>query len=73
VNWTREKPTQPGWYWMIDNFDDGLDMAHVEQFGNKLFVKWMGLETHPELNVVSGVKWWMGPIEVPALPDGVKP
>lgn len=75
MEWTKEKPTEPGWYWLIEELkkDKNPTMARMAVHhydGNKtqlIFkrISDIGVQSLEELR---GKNDWLGPIEVPEPP-----
>lgn len=42
MKWTKDKPTEPGWYW-VDHIDDGVGIDQFDQFDIEHM---KGLENH---------------------------
>lgn len=57
MKWTKEKPTQPGWYWWRDKYSS--DIVHVTEDSGMLVVK-LGFDIEDFIIDLSGE--WAGPI-----------
>lgn len=68
--WTKELPTQPGFYWWRFGGEKGNPrIVKVYQGDAGLWVSYFGLETIERLGHADGV-FWTEPI---ICPDGTKP
>lgn len=65
MNWTKDRPVTPGWYWTVEAFDDEPLLFEVEeQHGSgRLCVNETYLSDRPWDNTL-----WYGPIEIPRPP-----
>ena len=66
--WTKERPTQPGWYWAYEKLDQRTaDVMMVEVFvaqaSEELWGRAMSLRWE-----LSHFSHWMGPLEPPEPP-----
>lgn len=68
MDWTRETPGEPGWYWYAVNSNDVPRPAQVwEPFGrNSPLVARVDGNTY-EADRLTG--YWLGPLELPAPPQ----
>lgn len=67
MDWTEQKPTQPGWYWhWYDGCDEPyiLEIIWADKEGGPLVI-WNDLELGP---LERAVGWFMGPLERPERP-----
>jgi hypothetical protein len=67
-DWTKEAPTEKGWYWAIENLEPGeADLFLVRFDGtDKVLTKF-----HPDEFDIHFFSHWMGPLKSPTeLPDG---
>lgn len=74
MEWKRERPTRPGWYWCLP-FGSGLHVLapgnepHVMHLlGGDIFLRAGGSETFAP-NDFGPLCEWAGPIEPPPLPE----
>lgn len=74
LEWTRELPTEPGWYWLV--YFDGLDFeppkcvdVRVDDFpeAGLLYVHLAGVEEFFRIDSFTN-SWWLGPLPVPEVP-----
>lgn len=75
MEWTKDLPTKPGWYWIVPLRDDDLSgrtppyAVLVEQEGPRFFRYWVpGMDYADPVESIAGA-YWFGPIEPPALPN----
>jgi hypothetical protein len=63
MNWMRERPTVPGWYWTIETWDDEPLLFEVDETEDGLRCGERHLGHHA---------WdrtqWCGPIDIPRPP-----
>ena len=66
-HWTREPPTEPGWYWVgvraVEH--DGYDTVRRER-GIPVYLDSDG-NTHCDEDII---RWYSEPIKLPPLPKG---
>jgi hypothetical protein len=70
MNWTQEKPTQPGWYWVYHR--GALEALRVGIENNPIFRdQLIARSTSGGAAPISATPnyWWMGPLPVPAAPE----
>lgn len=63
-NWTKEKPTKPGFYWMRSFRDFHDDKAHAVQLDDNKCVWFIGSELDYPMSDFPNSEW-SGPIEPP--------
>jgi hypothetical protein len=74
VNWTREKPTQAGAYWLYVDADQyrpaRLKLCQVAHYVSNNYESWdvqyPGSDEDDSLHADMG--WWLGPLDVPTPP-----
>ena len=73
MNWTTEKPTQPGFYWMKRDHDDTPDIFELDDncdiaypCGSEVPL-WMNEPPSQMRDMLSGNELWYGPLEPPPL------
>ena len=62
MNWTKDKPTKPGIYWVC--CEEVVTICEVCQEGKGLEVTYMGDETYDDLNWMKNCSW-LGPLMPP--------
>lgn len=77
MEWTREKPTEPGYYWLLKThvrtslgeFEDICDIVEVMIDGvdHEVAFFWCGSDAWDWPTKTDG--WWYGPLEQPKLPN----
>lgn len=71
MNWTREAPTETGFYWFYDCDQLQMSIAHISDieiyYGTGLRAAFTDEDHLIPLSRVWG--YWMGPIEVPEGPN----
>ena len=66
--WTREAPTEAGWYWWRSDVSGGLpEIVELDRGGNirdsgTLLISSPSSERYIRLCDVTGDVWWSGPI-----------
>ncbi len=65
MNWTKQKPTKPGVYWV--ELDGVVTICEVCNDGRGLDVTYMGDETYDSLEWLKNCSW-QGPFQVPDPP-----
>ena len=71
MNWTKEKPTESGWYWIFatpygEEIKDIAEIA-VGESGITILFPVSGYEWEPSYEV-EDVIYWMGPLPEPPNP-----
>ncbi len=63
MQWTREKPREPGWYWWqpMPNYTEAVLIKQG-------FVYQVGVEQGKQVGLLAG-HWW-GPLQAPPRPPG---
>ena len=65
MNWTTEKPTGPGYYWL--SIDGYTQMVKVGDERYSIFdVDWFYCLDGPE-SELNGNELWYGPLEIPQI------
>jgi hypothetical protein len=69
TEWTTNKPTKPGLYWALHLFKSAPqwnkpEIIEINQDLCRTYCNCEGIE-------LSEYQWFMGPIKVPALPEGI--
>jgi len=60
LKWSKEKPTEPGWYWIKDNL--GTEIVRIEEISGTLSIWYeRDYEAYPVPNNAE----WAGPIPEP--------
>lgn len=62
--WTKEKPTQEGWYFAAWEYEIVVGVVSIEDGKCKYYDH----ISHP--HDYSDITYWLGPIDVPVPPDG---
>ena len=63
MNWTKEKPTEPGWYWAKSGRCPYIRLVFKSAFDEKLRVTFVDHNKSKLVDECDG--YWMGPIEEP--------
>jgi len=68
MQWTREKPFEPGFYWLKGNLELSEQITIVEVFyhhhiRSQLFVRFFGWECGIDVSGIDGE--WCGPLKLP--------
>jgi hypothetical protein len=72
--WTRELPTEPGWYWVFMPDEIGLALSRIESsiLDSSMEVTLHGTEVVWEIGEFEARSrsdlWWLGPLAVPEVP-----
>jgi len=71
TEWTREMPTEPGWYWHYTD-DSGVEVLSVYEgivsTRLRVFVSEYETPTLAQFHRGKRVHWWLGPLAVPEVP-----
>src|SRR5687767_3573567 len=66
--WTKDKPTEPGWYWAY--IDSGIQILEVGYRTGGILSFWeTGFQTPEIPNSLDRVDYWLGPIPEPGKPE----
>lgn len=60
MKWTKNKPTEPGWYWVEDRY--GTDIVYIKQVDDEFYI-WC--EENSDIYPLSEDAEWAGPIPEP--------
>lgn len=60
--WTITQPTEPGYYWAIENIDNIIIKTHIIEYLGPDSIFIMGTEREPDINEFTH---FMGPLEMP--------
>ena len=66
--WTREQPTQPGWYWMQYNEDEQPECVMVSEYDDELWFASLYCPAGRRCRSLSHARW-AGPISLPFESD----
>lgn len=64
--WTIDPPKEPGWYWAV-TYDDPICIFKLVGKPNDLYIESTGHELLEDIDAF-GIRCWLGPLPVPALP-----
>ena len=64
MKWTKELPTEPGFYWAWNKFKDNLTVYEVTKDDGELWYQCVG-DRHFYYDYEAGGQYWAGPIFPP--------
>jgi len=67
MKWTKETPTEPGWYWLREYGIGPIKMGDVHEFLDVLLCEETGSDLTYRLSDYPNSTIWYGPIEPPAV------
>ncbi len=72
LEWTKNKPTERGWYWITQQREKAGRIVAVRRFKDGLVVDF-GNDLLMPVADVTNAAWWAGPIPEPTEPKADVP